>query len=541
MRENRGALTSVSCCTTLLNETGTWRTQRPVYEANISPCRSACPAGNNIPEWLGLVKEGELQKAWEVIAENNPFVFTCGRVCPHPCEADCNRGQFDETLSIRDMERFLGEEAIKNNWLPQKVADAKEDKVAIIGSGPAGLSCAYQLARRGYSTTVFEALPEPGGMMRFGIPEYRLPRKELDAEIDLVKTLGVEIRTNTKVESLDELFAQGYNAVFLALGAHCGTKLGVEGEDSTDVIDGVTFLRNISSGEKVNMGDKVAVIGGGNVAIDSARTALRLGAKEVVIIYRRSLAEMPAFPEEIEEATKEGVNIVFLAAPARINRHNRRVQLTCIRMELGEPDASGRRRPMPIRDSEFSMDFDAIITAIGETPDVPEQLGLELGRGSTIRIDPDTLVTNRQGIFAGGDVVTGPATVIEAIAAGSKAARSIDRYLRDESLPPEENGSRAVEFEELNLDYFKHQARQFQIRNHVSAGEEASRCFSCGYCNLCGNCWVFCPDIAILQKEDRYEINYDYCKGCGICVEECPTKSMSLEKEPDVKEAGDNW
>ena len=250
---------------------------------------------------------------------------------------------------------------------------------------------------------------------------------------------------------------------------------------------------------------------------------------------------MPAFPEEIEEATKEGVNIVFLAAPAKISQRNRLLELTCIRMELGEPDASGRRRPMPIRDSEFSMDFDAIITAIGETPDVPEQLGLELGRGSTIQINPDTLVTNRQGIFAGGDVVTGPATVIEAIAAGSKAARSIDRYLRDESLPPEENGSRAVEFEELNLDYFKHQARQFQIRNHVSAGEEASRCFSCGYCNLCGNCWVFCPDIAILQKEDRYEINYDYCKGCGICVEECPTKSMSLEKEPDVKEAGDNW
>lgn len=541
MIENRGALTSVSRCTTLLNETGTWRTQRPVYEAKISPCQSACPAGNNIPEWLGLVKEGKLQKAWEVIAENNPFVFTCGRVCPHPCEADCNRDQFDETLSIRDMERFLGEEAIKNNWLPQKVADSKEDKVAIIGSGPAGLSCAYQLARCGYSVTIFEALPEPGGMMRVGIPEYRLPGKRLDAEIDLVRDLGIEIRTNTKVESLDELIAQGYDAVFLALGAHRGTKLGVEGEDSTGVIDGATFLRNISFGEKVNVGDKVAVIGGGNVAIDSARSAFRLGAKEVAIVYRRSIAEMPAFPEEIEEATEEGVNIIFLAAPVKISQQNGRLQLTCLRMELGEPDASGRRRPVPIKNSEFSTDFDTIIAAIGQIPDVPEQFGLELSRGNTIPVNSDTLVTNRQGVFAGGDVVTGAATVIEAIAAGSKAARSIDRYLRGESLTPEEKDDRAVEFEELNLDYFKHQPRQVQIRDHVSAIEEASRCFSCGYCNLCGNCWVFCPDIAILQKEECYEINYDYCKGCGICVEECPTKSMSLKKESDVKETGDNW
>jgi len=531
MIENREAFTSISYCTTLLNKTGTWRTQRPVFETRISPCRSACPAGNNIPEWLGLVKKGELRKAWEVIVENNPLVFTCGSVCPHPCEAACNRGQFDEALSIRDMERFLGEEAVKNNWLPQKVAHSKEDKVVIIGSGPAGLSCAYQLARRGHSVTIFEALPEPGGMMRCGIPEYRLPRKGLDAEIDLVRDSGVEIRTNTRVDSLDELFAQGYDAVFLALGAHHGTKLGVEGEDSSGVQDGATFLRNISFRRKVNVGDKVAVIGGGNVAIDSARTALRLGAKEVTIVYRRTIAEMLAFPEEIEDATEEGVNTVFLAAPVKISRQNGRLQLTCIRMQLDEPDASGRPRPVPIKGSEFSTDFDAIIVAIGQVPDIPEQFGLELGRGNTIQVDSDALVANRQGIFAGGDVVLGPATVIEAIAAGSKAARSIDRYLGGEPLTLEEKVGSVVEFEELNLDYFKHQAHQSQISDHVSAVEEASRCFSCGYCNLCGNCWGFCPDIAISREEEHYEIDYDYCKGCGICAEECPTKAVSLKKE----------
>ena len=533
----REAITSISSRTTLLNKTGAWRTQRPVFEANIAPCQFGCPAGSNIPEWLDLVKQGDFQKAWRVIIETNPLVFTCGSVCPHPCEGYCNRGKYDEALSIRNMEKFLGEEAVRNNWLPSKIVGSKEDKVAIIGSGPAGLSCGYQLARRGYPVTIFEALPEPGGMMRVGIPEYRLPRKGLDAEINIVRNTGVEIRTNTRVNSLDELFDQGYNAVFLALGAHRGIRLGVKGEDSPGVADGVTFLRNVNLSEKVNVGDKVAVVGGGNVAIDSARTALRLGAEEVTIIYRRTMAEMPAYPEETEEATEEGVNIVFLAAPVRISQQNGRLQLTCIRTELGEPDASGRRQPAPIKGSEFPMVFDSIIKAIGQTSDVPKQFGLELGRGSVFQVDADTLTTKRQGVFAAGDVVTGPATVIEAIAAGSKAARSIDSYLKGEPLTLEEKSGRVIEFEELNIDYFKPRARQAQICDHLSAVEEAGRCFSCGYCNLCGNCWTFCPDIAIGREENHYEIDYDYCKGCGICVEECPTKAISLRKEYDVEES----
>lgn len=539
MRESREAFTAVSCCTTLLNKTGTWRTQRPVFEAKISSCRSACPAGNNIPEWLGLVKEGELQKAWEVITETNPLVFTCGSVCPHPCEAACNRDQFDEPLSIREIERFLGAEAIKNNWLPQKVADSKEDKVAIIGSGPAGLTAAYGLAKVGYGVTIFEALAIPGGMLAVGIPEYRLPKQALQTEIETIQKLGVEIKLNSPIGkgglTLDELWKQGYKAIFIALGAHSSMKLNIPGEDLKGVYHGVSFLKEVNLGKEVTVGERVAIVGGGNVAIDAARTALRLGSREVSIIYRRTRQEMPASEEEIGEAEEEDIKIHYLAAPVRIlGKDGKVVGMECVRMELGEPDASGRRRPLPIEGSESVIDVDMVVPAIGEVPDLSllsEDSKLQISGEGTFEVDAKSLATNIPGVFAGGDAATGPATVIEAIAAGSKAARSLERYLRGEPLTIEDEAGRVVEFEELNLDYFKHQPRQVQIGDHLSAGEEAGRCFSCGYCNLCGNCWVFCPDIAVSRKEEGYEIDYDYCKGCGICVEECPTKSMGLKKE----------
>jgi len=406
-----------------------------------APCSHTCPAGIDVPRYIRFISEGEYDQALAVIREKIPFPSICGHVCPHPCETKCRRGQVDEAIAIRALKRFAAE---KGNGLwkaKAKMAAATGKRVAIIGSGPAGLTAAYYLAKRGHAVTVFETLPEPGGMMRYGIPEYRLPREVLAEEIEEIKSLGVDIRTNTKISSVDELFEHGYHAIFLAIGAHQGAKLRIEGEDSPEVMEGVYFLREINLGNKVRVGDRIAVIGGGNVAIDASRSALRLGAKEATIIYRRTKDEMPASGEEIEEALLEGVKIEFLAAPIRIDRKNGTVELTCIRMKLGAVDESGRRRPVPIEGNEFSLPFDTVIAAIGQVPEAPEKFGLPLERGNTIRVDDDTLATTREGVFAGGDAVTGPATVIEAIAAGRRAAVSIDKYLGGSGIIDEEMAS----------------------------------------------------------------------------------------------------
>jgi len=375
-----------------------------------------------------------------------------------------------------------------------KPAPATGKRVAIIGSGPAGLTAAYYLARLGHSVTVFEALPEPGGMMRVGIPDYRLPKDALRAEIKEIEDIGVEIRTNTRVNSIDSLFGEGYHAIFLAIGAHQGLKIGVEGEDVPRVIECVNFLRDVSLGKQVKLGDKVAVIGGGNAAIDTARTALRLGTKEVSIIYRRTQAEMPASREEVKEALEEGVKIHYLAAPSRIISQDSRVELESIRMELGAMDASGRRRPEPIKGSEFTMSFDTIIAAIGQRPEIPHQFSLATGRGNVIEVDSDTLATSREGVFAGGDVVTGPASVIEAIAAGRQATISIDKYLGgsgniDEVLaPPEGVFAPLEEAEEKRRPEMPTLAVEKRLGNfnQVEPGygeemaiEEAMRCLRC--------------------------------------------------------------
>jgi NADPH-dependent glutamate synthase beta subunit-like oxidoreductase len=315
-----------------------------------------------------------------------------------------------------------------------KVAPATGKRVATVGSGPAGLTAAYYLAKLGHSVTIFEALPEPGGMMRVGIPDYRLPKDILKVEIEEIESIGVDIKTNTKVDSVEGLFEQGYNAIFLAVGAHQGIRMDIEGEDNPGVMECISFLRDVNLGKKVELGDRVAVIGGGNAAIDSARTALRLGAKEVTIVYRRSRDEMPASSEEIEGALTEGVNIHFLAAPSRIISQNGEMQLECIRMKLGAADASGRRRPEPVEGSEFSLNFDNIIAATGQRPEIPAQFGLPAGQGNTIQVDRNTLATKVEAVFAGGDSVTGPASVIEAIAAGRQAAVSIDKYLGGDGI-----------------------------------------------------------------------------------------------------------
>ncbi len=421
--------------------------QAAVCEGLVSaPCSHTCPAGIDVPRYIRFIAEGKFAEAVALIREKIPFPSVCGHICVHPCEAKCRRGLLDDAIGIRVLKRFAAEHDTEL-WKPNsKVAPATGKRVAIVGSGPAGLTAAYYLAKLGHSVTVFEALPEPGGMMRVGIPDYRLPKDILRAEIKEIEGVGVDIKTNTPVDSLDGLFKTGYNAIFLAIGAHQGIKIGVKGEDSPRVRECVSFLRDVSLGKEVKLGDRVAVIGGGNAAIDSARTALRLGAKEVTIVYRRTQTEMPASAEEIDGAIAEGVEIHFLAAPSRIVSRNGELELECLGMRLGEVDASGRRRPEPIEGSEFVMSFDTIIAAIGQRSEIPGRFNLPIGRGNTIQVDPDTLATGREGIFAGGDAISGPASVIEAIADGRQAAISIDKYLGgsgeiDETLAPSEEAA----------------------------------------------------------------------------------------------------
>ena len=415
-----------------------------------APCSHTCPAGVDVPRYIRFIAEGKFAEAVALIREKIPFPSVCGHICVHPCEAKCRRGLLDDAIGIRVLKRFATEHDTGLWKQNSKVAPATGKRVAIVGSGPAGLTAAYYLAKLGHSVTVFEALPEPGGMMRVGIPDYRLPKDILRAEIKEIEGVGVDIKTNTPVDSLDGLFKTGYNAIFLAIGAHQGIKIGVKGEDSPRVRECVSFLRDVSLGKEVKLGDRVAVIGGGNAAIDSARTALRLGAKEVTIVYRRTQTEMPASAEEIDGAIAEGVEIHFLAAPSRIVSRNGELELECLGMSLGEVDASGRRRPEPIEGSEFVMSFDTIIAAIGQRSEIPGRFNLPIGRGNTIQVDPDTLATGREGVFAGGDAISGPASVIEAIADGRQAAISIDKYLGgsgeiDETLAPPEEAAAPLE------------------------------------------------------------------------------------------------
>ena len=409
-----------------------------------SPCENACPARIDIPRYIRAIGTGKFGEAVAVIREKVPFPAVLGYVCVHYCEAKCRRGQLEEAIAIKELKRFAADHDTGEWKQNQKIAPPTGKRVAIVGSGPGGLTAAYYLAKQGHGVTVFEALPVAGGMLRVGIPSYRLPVEVLEKEIKEIENVGVEIKTNSRVDSLDELFEQGYSAVFVGVGAHRGISMRIEGENAPRVVDGVDFLREVSLDNKVELGDRVLVVGGGNVAIDASRTALRLGAKKVTIIYRRTRAEMPASEEEIEEALEEGVEIVYLANPSRVISVDSKLNVESIRMELGQVDQSGRRRPVPIEGSEFTEEYDLVIKAIGQESVVPDKYGLEVERGGRIKADPETLATSREGVYAGGDVVTGPASVIEAIAAGRQAAVSIDKYLSgdgniDEQLaPPEE-------------------------------------------------------------------------------------------------------
>ena len=459
-----------------------------------APCSHTCPAGIDVPRYVRFIADNKPDAALAVIREKIPFPSVCGLVCFHPCEGKCRRGQLDEAIAIRMLKRFASEKG-DGLWKQNiKLASPTGKRIAVIGSGPAGLTAAYYLVKLGHSITVFEALPEAGGMMRVGIPDYRLPKDVLRGEIKEIENLGVVIKTGTRINSVDNLFKEGFNAVFVAVGAHKGIKLGIQGEENVGVSECVSFLRDVNLGKPVKVGMEVAVIGGGNAAIDSARTAVRLGSKNVRIIYRRTEEEMPASHEEIKEALFEKVRIDYLTAPVRITPEEGKLELECIRMKLGAVDSGGRKHPEPLPNSEYKLVVDTIILAIGQQPDITEQFGLPLEKGNTIKADQDTLATEKSGVFAGGDAITGPASVIEAIASGRQAAVSIDKYLGgtgyiDEILAPPERELPALEeaeekrrpkmpvlsrsrrmsnFDEVELGYSRQKAR-----------EEAKRCLRC--------------------------------------------------------------
>ncbi len=490
-----------------------------IEKGDRAPCVLTCPARINVQGYVALMSEGKYKEALSLIWENLPLPGVLGRICPHPCEKECNRKDLDEPIAICELKRFIADQV--KTELPIKKEEIKEERVAIVGSGPAGLTCAAFLAQKGYSVTIFEALPVAGGMLYTGIPSYRLPRDILGDEIKAIQSLGVEIKTNSPVGSnltLDDLRHQGYQAVFLGVGAHQDQKLGIPGEESPQVVPGVVFLRKANLGEKVEVGQRVAVIGGGNVAIDAARTALRLGAKEVTIVYRRSRNEMPAYEEDVTEAEEEGVKFQFLAAPTEIGLKGKEIAfLRCIRMELGEPDASGRRRPVPIKGSEFSLEVDQVIPAIGQTPDLTflKGMAIETTSQGTIKVDPTTLQTSIEGVFAGGDAVTGPWIAIEAVAAGKEAALSIDRFLRGQNLY-EDRQRPALEkarFEEIYDGQPKSLRERMEMlplderRRSFSevkkgfteeqAKREALRCLNCGYCSECLQCVAICKAGAV--------------------------------------------
>ncbi len=558
-----------SVATTLYNRTGSWRYIRPVYRERTPPCNEACPAGEDIVAYLGLVADGRFAEAWEVLRRENPLPGVCGRVCPHPCETQCNRERLGGAIAIHHVERFLSDWAAEAGLTPPVQKPTRKERIAVVGSGPAGLSCAYHLARKGYPVTIFEAESLPGGLLRTGIPAYRLPREVLDREISAIEAQGVEIRTGMRLGknlSWDDL--SGYAAVFLALGQPLSRKLDIPGEEAQGVLHGLTFLRRLNLGELVEIGRRVAVVGGGNTAMDAARAARRLGA-EVTILYRRSRAEMPAIAEEVQEAEEEEVLFHFLAAPVEVLTQDGRVcGLRCIRMRLGEPDASGRRRPEPVPGSEFTLEVDTVIPALGQEADfssLPEDVRRERG---AIAIAP-TGATTRSGVYAGGDAATGFGTVTAAIGSGKRAAIAIDLALRGEPVPdfpplhhnmrvePRPVSPEVVAFEELNPAYLRpiprpaDRLRPPQERlgdfDEVNPGldretviAEGQRCFSCGTCNRCDNCLIFCPDVSIRRRGDwtktypvypYFEVDYDYCKGCGICASECPRRAITMEEE----------
>ncbi len=527
--------------TSLANHTGSWRTSRPVYLSRLPPCNHQCPAGENIQAWLFHAESGDYEKAWRELVEQNPLPAVMGRVCYHTCESACNRAQADEAVGINSVERFLGDEAIALGWKFDAPARASGKKVLVVGAGPSGLSAAYHLARLGHQVTVQEAGPLPGGMMRFGIPQYRLPRSVLDAEVQRIVDLGVTVKYNTKVSNVLEAKQQGgFDAVFLAVGAHIAKRAYIPAGDSAKVLDAVSVLRSMEDADKPMLGRRVIIYGGGNTAIDVARTAKRMGATESIIVYRRNREKMPASDLEVEEALQEGVLIKWLSTIKQAGESS----ITVEKMALDE-----KGFPQPTGEFE-TLEADSLVLALGQDVDlslIEGVPGLAVNDG-VVQVN-DQMMTGHDGIFAGGDMVPAERNVTVAIGHGKKAARNIDVWLRGEVYVPAPK-SELASFDKLNtwyysdapktvrptLDIIRRQSTFEEVQGGLiesNALFEARRCLSCGNCLSCDNCYGVCPDNAVIKHGPGkgFDFNYDYCKGCGICVSECPCGAIKMVPE----------
>jgi 2-oxoacid:acceptor oxidoreductase delta subunit (pyruvate/2-ketoisovalerate family) len=528
----------------LANKTGSWRTQRPVYVDRLPPCNAQCPAGEDIQGWLYHAESGHYEAAWRHLTRDNPFPAIMGRVCYHTCEGVCNRGQLDDPVGINSVERFLGDEALKRGWRFEPPASESGKQVLIVGAGPSGMSAAYHLWRLGHRVTVRDAGPAMGGMMRFGIPQYRLPRDVLDAEMQRIVTMGVTVELNHKVADIEQAM-RGFDAAFLAVGAHIAKRAFIPAKDSSRILDAVAVLRSMEGEDKPMLGRRVVVYGGGNTAIDVARTAKRLGATEAVIVYRRTRERMPAHDFEVEEALEEGVMVKWLSTIKQAALDGAGGELTIEKMVL---DAKGN--PQPTGEFE-TLQADSLVLALGQDVDlsllngVP---GLEVKDG-VVQVDSATMMTGRAGLFAGGDMVPAERNVTVAVGHGKKAARQIDAWLRGATLAPAPKHAAAT-FDRLNTWYYSDAPKtlrpQLDLARRTSSFDEvqggltednalfeARRCLSCGNCFECDNCYGVCPDNAVIKLGPgrRFEFNYDYCKGCGMCVSECPCGAIEMVNE----------